>query len=266
MTDRWDIARVVNECEQYWRKAGISGRSVVEMRLELQHHLERAVLEGGDIRTVVGSDLAAFAESWAHEQRGGRPTASWDEVSGGGFAERRKDTRLNWLYGAGAAALVAAALVMPGTAGENVDNEIWRWVWVGVAVLFGLAEIFTSGFFLLPFAIGATAATILAWLNVNIYSQWFTFFGVSLIFFVYMRRFVRNQDDADLPKVGANRLTGTKGVVTEAIDPINGTGWVRVESESWRAVTDGDPIEANTRVVVIGLRGARVVVSPLEDS
>ena len=76
-----------------------------------------------------------------------------------------------------------------------MDNEIWRWLWTVFAIAMGIGEIFTAGFFLLPFAIGATAAAVLAWTGVSLLAQWLVFFGVSLIAIVYLRRFIRRQDD-----------------------------------------------------------------------
>ena len=62
-----------------------------------------------------------------------------------------------------------------------MENETWRWLWTGLAVVMGIGEIFTAGFFLLPFAIGAAAAAILAWLGVALLPQWLVFFGVSTV-------------------------------------------------------------------------------------
>ena len=50
--------------------------------------------------------------------------------------------------------------------------EVWRWIWLGAAVLFGLGELSTAGsFFLLPFAIGALAAMIVV-LLITTYVPW----------------------------------------------------------------------------------------------
>ncbi|MDH4309932.1 MAG: NfeD family protein, partial [Acidimicrobiia bacterium] len=125
--------------------------------------------------------------------------------------------------------------------------------------------IFTAGFFLLPIAIGAVGAAILAWFGVDPIAQWLVFFGVSAIAFAYLRRFAHHQDD-DLPRVGANRWAGAHGVVTVDIVPISGTGMIRVEGEEWRATSDGGDIAAGTRVVVNEVRGSKMVVSPMSES
>jgi membrane protein implicated in regulation of membrane protease activity len=129
----------------------------------------------------------------------------------------------------------------------------------------GVGEIFTAGFFLLPFAIGASAAAILAWAGAAILAQWLVFFGVSVFSLAYLRRFITRQDESDQPKVGANRWAGSEGVVLEDINPVTGAGMVKVESEEWRA-TAPQAIAAGQRIVVIEVRGARLVVEPIEDN
>ena len=53
------------------------------------------------------------------------------------------------LFGVGTVAVVAAAAVS-GEGGNNVDNEVWRWLWTVFAIIMGVGEVFTAGFFLLP--------------------------------------------------------------------------------------------------------------------
>ena len=142
-----------------------------------------------------------------------------------------------------------------------MENEVWRWLWTGAALGFGLAEIFTAGFFLLPFAIGAAAAAVLGWVDAHILWQWLAFFVVTVVSFVYLRRFVRRQNSDDQPRVGANRLIDARGMVIERIDEDAETGMVRVGGEQWRAVADS-PIEPDIKVMVTEVRGTRLVVVP----
>jgi membrane protein implicated in regulation of membrane protease activity len=146
-----------------------------------------------------------------------------------------------------------------------MDNEVWRWLWTIFAVVMAIGEIFTAGFFLLPFAIGAGAAAILAWAGSPLLAQWLVFFGVSLFSLAYLRRFINRQDEGDQPRIGANRWIGLKGVVIEDIDPVHGKGMVRVSTEEWRAVAP-HPIQAGEKIVVTEVRGARLVVEPVESS
>lgn len=146
-----------------------------------------------------------------------------------------------------------------------MENDLWRWLWTGFAIVMGIGEIFTAGFFLLPFAIGAGVAAVLAWVGAGLLAQWLVFFGVSVVSLAYLRRYIDRQDEAEQPRVGANRWVGGRGIVLEAIDPDTATGMVRVENEEWRATSmHGDPIPPGTRVVVREVRGARMIVEQVE--
>ena len=143
-----------------------------------------------------------------------------------------------------------------------MENEVWRWLWTCSAVVFSLAEVFTAGFFLLPFAIGAAAAAVLAWVDVHILWQWLVFFVGSAVSFVYLRRFVRRLDDDEQPRVGAKRLIDAQGRVIERVDEDAQTGMVRIGGEEWRA-SAAESIEVDTRVMVTEIDGTRLVVVPV---
>jgi membrane protein implicated in regulation of membrane protease activity len=256
MVDQAGTARIVTSCERYWREAGLSPGAISEMVSQLDHHLREAAAAGKPLDSVVGKDLRGFAEAWAAETQG-RSSRQVQTNS----AERRSSRRELVLYGLGVVALVVAVGLSRG--GASVDNEIWRWLWTGLAVAMAIGEIFTAGFFLLPFAVGSAAAAVLAWTGVAVLPQWLVFFGVSLVAFVYLRRFIARQDQQSAPSVGANRWTNTRGVVLDAIEPLAGTGIVRVGGEEWRATSD-QPIPAGTQVVVLEVSGSRLVVTPLE--
>ncbi len=254
---------VVDRIERYWLETGVPRSSVTEMRAELEQHLALAEHDGRKVSDVVGDDPAAFAESWAAAYRVRRhSTATWSQVQTGEAEVTRKTRRDLILFGVGMGAVVAAVAVA-GQGGNDVDNEVWRWLWTIFAVVMGIGEIFTAGFFLLPFAIGAGAAAILAWAGAAVVAQWLVFFGVSVFALAYLRRFITRQDEGAQPRIGANRWVGMEGVVIADIDPINGEGMVKVEMQEWRA-TAPQPVPAGQKIVVTDVSGARLVVEPLE--
>ena len=256
-----DRSSVVADVERYWLEAGLGKDDVADMKAELETHLDEAASDGRSIEDVVG-DRADFAESWAREQRG-RPVAAWEDVQSG-KTKRDRDSRRDLIfYSAGTAAVFAAA-ILAGQGGSDVDNEVWRWVWTIFAIVMGIGEIFTAGFFLLPFAIGAVVAAILAWLNVVVIAQWLVFFGVSLFALAYLQRFIGRQDEGEQPRVGANRWVGSEGIVLEAIDPNTGAGMVRILNEEWRAAAL-QPIAAGSKIIVTAVDGARLRVEQLEN-
>ncbi|MCK5438596.1 MAG: NfeD family protein [Gemmatimonadetes bacterium] len=264
MSDHSDITTIVSDCERYWRETGVPPEAVTEMRAELQQHLIQVVAEGRSAHAVVGPDLPAFAEAWAAERRSSTgQIPSWEDVATG----RTVRTRQARFAAAGFVVLVLAAvgfaLAIAG-GGDPATNVTWRWLWTGLAIVMGLGEILTAGFFLLPFAMGAVAAAVLAWLGVQLLAQWLVFFFVSGLALAYVRQFMSHQDEATAA-VGANRYLNNLGVVTARVDAATATGMVRVETEEWRATTDGRPLEPGTRVVVVGIRGARMVVAPADQ-
>ena len=170
--------------------------------------------------------------------------------------------RFMGLAGIGVVGMVLALALIPLDVGTTEGNEAWRWVWTIGAVFMGLAEIATAGFFLLPFGVGMAAAAVLAWLDVNLLSQWLAFFGGSALAFAVVQRFLKTQDLLPQPQVGANRWTGRIGVVLETIDRHDNVGMVRIGGEEWRATTEGPPIGEGVTIKVVSVRGTRLVVEP----
>ncbi|MEA1902346.1 MAG: NfeD family protein [Actinomycetota bacterium] len=254
-----DRSQVVAEIERYWLETGIGPTTVAEMRAELEGHLLDAEADGKSVEDVVG-DKAQFAENWATAHRG-RAVASWRDVQVGNTKKERDTRRDTILYGLGTAALIAAAAVA-GQGGSDVDNEVWRWMWTIFAIVMGVGEVLTAGFFLLPFAIGAAAAAILAWFNAALLAQWLVFFGVSVFALAYLRRYIGRQDEGEQPRVGANRWVGAEGLVLQEIDPRTGAGMVRILNEEWRATAD-QPIATGARIVVTDVKGTRLFVEQL---
>ncbi|HEX2153282.1 MAG TPA: NfeD family protein [Acidimicrobiia bacterium] len=260
-----EVTHLVDDCARYWSETGVPRKQVAEMRLELSHHLAEAAAAGQRPASVVGPDLADFAEAWAAEHR--RPatsTPTWEDVMSGKTERDRAIRREMLAFGAGTVAIVAAVAVA-GKGADTVESELWRWLWTGLAVAMGIGEIFTAGFFLLPFAIGAATAAVLAWLGAGVLAQWLVFFGVSAVALAYLRRYIDRQDEAFQPRVGANRWVGAEGIVLEEIDPDTATGMVRVDNEEWRATSrHGQIIPPGARIAVRDVHGARLIVEQVE--
>lgn len=260
-----ETTRIVDDCVRYWTETRVPRGAVAEMRLELTNHLAQAEAEGRSAAQVVGTEPAEFAEMWAAEHRRSRVgSPTWEDVISGKSSRDRSRRREFIAYGAGIVALTAAVAV--AWKGANVEEqELWRWLWTGLAVVMGIGEIFTAGFFLLPFAVGAACAAVLAWIGVGLLAQWLVFFGVSVVALAYLRRYIDRQDEGEQPRVGANRWVGGEGIVLEEIDPDTAGGMVRVASEEWRATSlHGETILAGSRVVVRQVSGARMIVEQVE--
>jgi membrane protein implicated in regulation of membrane protease activity len=149
------------------------------------------------------------------------------------------------------------------------DPEVWRWVWLAVAVAGLVGEMASAGtFFALPFAIGAGIACVLAFVDAPLALQWLAFVGVSFAGVAALRPLARRLDiHTSSEGIGAKRWIGQTAKVLDDIPAgINETGMVRVGREEWRAETgDGSPVTAGSTVRVVDIRGTRLVVWPAGD-
>ncbi|MBA2325196.1 MAG: NfeD family protein [Actinobacteria bacterium] len=146
------------------------------------------------------------------------------------------------------------------------SGETWRWIWLLAAAGFAAGEIAVAGtFFLLSFAIGATAAAVVAFVGGGVIAGWVAFVAVSgaslaVLFPLGRRLDARNPT----PQVGAHRWEGQIATVLQDIPAgLHESGAVRIDREEWRAEsTNGSPVPAGTRVVVARVAGTRLVVIP----
>jgi membrane protein implicated in regulation of membrane protease activity len=143
--------------------------------------------------------------------------------------------------------------------------KLW-WIWIAIAAFFAIGEIFTMGFFLLFFGIGAAIAGILALLGFGAPWQWGSFIVVSGILFVISRRFAERFSKKQPPGIGADRFIDKRGVVLEEIDNIKNTGRVRIGKDEWRADSDtGEVIPTGKTVEVTRVEGTHLVVKVLSE-
>lgn len=140
--------------------------------------------------------------------------------------------------------------------------EDWlSWAWVILAIIFTIAEIFTSGFFLICFGVGAAVAALAAFLGFGPVAQFAVFVVASAVALLLVRPFANRVSSPQTQPVGIDRLLGKQGIVLETVDPARGCGVVRVDHERWSAdAADGLPIAAGVMVEVVGLEGTHLKV------
>ncbi|MFQ5967122.1 MAG: NfeD family protein [Acidimicrobiia bacterium] len=252
-----EISQIVQSSERYWREAGVSAESIEDMKAELESHLRDAESEGKSLEAVVGPDLESFAAAWAAEQ--GATTEEAPEVT----------PRARWAGLTGLALGAVAVIILALVFGERAPEEevqAWRWIWLIAAVVLGIAEMLAPAFFILPFAIGAVAAAILAWFSISVPLQLLVFIVVSILTLIGLQRFMQKEEREVPVVVGATRYSGRLATVLEDVDRRAGTGEVRMDTEVWRATTKGDGvIHAGTEVTVVEVVGTRLVVERREN-
>ena len=144
--------------------------------------------------------------------------------------------------------------------------DTWRWIWLGVTALMGVAEAVTPiAFGFLPMALAAALAAILAFAGVSVPLEWLAFVvGGAAAYAALLPLGRRITSSSAQVSVGAGRWVGRQAVVIADIPP-SGTGMVRLDREEWRAESGTDTlIPTGSKVLVTRLDGTRLEVVPLE--
>ena len=140
--------------------------------------------------------------------------------------------------------------------------NMWQ-IWAVVALLCLILELSSGDFFIICFSIGAVFAIVAAILGLSIYWQIFIFAVFSLLSVLFIRPIALrwlHKNDPNKPS-NADALLGRTGRVTEAIKT-GATGYVQIDGDLWRAVSQSD-IAVGTTVRVVGRESTIITVEPL---
>ncbi len=140
------------------------------------------------------------------------------------------------------------------------------WAWLILAAACFIGEMLTAGFFLIVFGIGAAGAALVAAFGGGQLWQWLVFIVVSGLSFALSRKFASKiHRGPEGFGVGAERYTGTTGMITETVDNAGAIGMIRIDREEWQAQSDdGAVIEAGNWAVVVRVDGTRMIVKASE--
>ena len=144
----------------------------------------------------------------------------------------------------------------------------WFWVlWCILGAILIVAEIFTSGFVLFWFGIGALAAAFAGFIGVDsLLIQFLIFAGVSSALTaasrtIFVNYFSRERTGESL-RSGVDALPGKIGTVVSSSKGALNEGAVKVFGSTWTAYpAPGEaPLEAGERVSVERIEGASIYV------
>ncbi len=137
------------------------------------------------------------------------------------------------------------------------------YVYLILAVACFAGEIFVMDFSLACFGMGIMGAALAAWLGFHLWWQLAAFTLISAICWIGIRPFTLKYFYGKTKniKTPAEEVIGKEGVVETAIDPIQGTGRIKVSGESWKAAAK-NAIPAGTVCVVEKLDGVTLTVRP----
>jgi membrane protein implicated in regulation of membrane protease activity len=144
----------------------------------------------------------------------------------------------------------------------------WFWIfWCILGAILIVAEIFTSGFVLLWFGIGALLAAFASFIGIDSLAiQFFIFAGVSIALTAASRTIFNNYFSREKPenalRSGVDALPGKVGTVVSSSKGALNEGAVKVFGSTWTAypAPGEQPLEAGERVCVESVEGASIYV------
>lgn len=138
---------------------------------------------------------------------------------------------------------------------------MWQF-WLIAAGIFFIVEMATIGFLVFWFGIGALITMIVSFFVPNPYIQAVVFLVTSTLLIFLTKPFVNKFINKEKNIVtNAYSIIGRTGIVTKEINPIEGTGQIKVGGEIWSAKTDlNETIPENTKVEIVQIDGVKAVV------
>jgi membrane protein implicated in regulation of membrane protease activity len=140
-------------------------------------------------------------------------------------------------------------------------------IWLILAAVFAVAEVFTTGFVLLWFGVGAAVAALLALLGVeSLAAQVVGFLFVSVLLVIASRtifeQFLVRSSRGNELKTGVAQMIGQRATVTEASRGVLNEAAVRAYGSVWTALPlpDEAPLREGETVLIERIEGNTVYV------
>lgn len=151
-----------------------------------------------------------------------------------------------------------------------MEHLMWI-LWIVLGVVLIIAEIFTLGFVLLWFGMGAFGAALAGWIGLGFIWQFLIFAVISLALTSMSRTIFAKyfaQSDEDSPKIGMDSLPGQIGTVMIGSQGALNEGAVKVYGSTWTAFPSENNVTLNVgeKVEVIRVEGSSIFVQKIEDS
>ncbi len=138
------------------------------------------------------------------------------------------------------------------------------WLWLAAALIFLIVELTTPTLVFACFVVGAIGAAVTSTMSDSYLIQTAVFAIISVILIPLTRNLAKKITKESPQKTNVDAMVGRPGVVTKKIDPALDVGQVRVDGQVWQAVAE-EVIDADVRIKVDSIKGARLYVSKLEE-
>ena len=138
-------------------------------------------------------------------------------------------------------------------------------VWIIVFLIGVIVESQTPQLVSIWFGIAAAIALVCAIADFSIYIQLIVFSTISVVLVVATRPLAKKLTNNTEVKTNADKLIGKIGTILITIEPDN-KGIVKVDFQEWTAISfNGKLIEENTKVVIKGIDGNKLIVDIIEE-
>jgi membrane protein implicated in regulation of membrane protease activity len=143
-------------------------------------------------------------------------------------------------------------------------DHMWE-TWLGLAILLGVAEMFSLDLVLIMLSVGAVAGMAVALVGAPFAVQALVAAGASIAMLAVVRPSIakRFHSGPEL-SLGHGKLVGQRGVVTQEISGLQ-TGRIRLAGEIWSAAPYDETltIAPGETVEVLQIKGATAYVHPV---
>lgn len=149
--------------------------------------------------------------------------------------------------------------------GFNNQQLIFTMVWLALLVCAVIIESQTTELVSIWFAVGALCASIASIFNADIIIQIILFLGVSVIFIIVSRPFVKKMMRVAPVKMNKEKYIDKICVVTECIESL-GKGKVLLEGQIWNAkATSNQNINVDEKVIITAIEGNTLIVDKITN-
>ena len=138
---------------------------------------------------------------------------------------------------------------------------MWQ-IWLIVAGIFFIAEIFTTGFLVFWCGLGSLFAMITSFFIDDIVVQTTVFLITSIVFIFATRPLVNKFLKTKTVSTNVFSVIGKHGIVIKELNSVEGTGQIKVNGEVWSAdELNGNTVPEGSKVVIVKIEGVKAIVS-----
>jgi membrane protein implicated in regulation of membrane protease activity len=132
-------------------------------------------------------------------------------------------------------------------------------------IIFLILEIFTITFFAASVSVGLFLAAIGNYLEFTTENQIYVFsVGVIITFFAVRPLFNKIAYNTDKKKTNKENMINKVGIVVNKVGDEFNPGLVKLDGDTWKAITNGEEIEENTRVRIIDINSIILTVDVIK--